>query len=183
MAVYFTSDTHFSHIKIMKYCNRPFKSVSHMNETILNNWRETITKKDVVYHLGDVAFGDDDNVERLVKRITTLPGTKYLVLGNHDIPYRYLYYKAFAEILPPLFTKDFPFPGGKKQRVLLSHYPLLPDDYSFRGAINLHGHMHGRLPCTRMLCDVGVDAWAYKPARLDEILKKMGRKEVQNARN
>jgi len=37
-------------------------------------------------------------------------------------------------------------------------------------AINLHGHSHGRLkPQTRQR-DVGVDAWDFRPVRLEQIL-------------
>ena len=35
--VFFTSDTHFNHTNIIRSCNRPFKDVSHMNETIIAN--------------------------------------------------------------------------------------------------------------------------------------------------
>ena len=29
--VFFTSNTHFNHANIIRFCNRPFKDVSHMN--------------------------------------------------------------------------------------------------------------------------------------------------------
>lgn len=37
MTVWVTSDTHFSHKNIIEYCNRPFKDIYHMNETLVKN--------------------------------------------------------------------------------------------------------------------------------------------------
>ena len=36
--VFFTSDTHFYHGNIIRFCNRPFEDVEMMNETIISNW-------------------------------------------------------------------------------------------------------------------------------------------------
>ena len=38
--LWFTSDTHFCHENIIRYCNRPFKNVEEMNVLVLelNNY-------------------------------------------------------------------------------------------------------------------------------------------------
>ena len=51
--VFFTSDTHFYHGNIIRFCNRPFKSVEMMNETIISNWNNTVGQDDIVFHLGN----------------------------------------------------------------------------------------------------------------------------------
>lgn len=49
--VFFTSDTHFYHGNIIRFCNRPFKDVGMMNETIISNWNNTVGLDDIVFHL------------------------------------------------------------------------------------------------------------------------------------
>ena len=41
--VWFTSDTHFGHAKIIEYCDRPFADVQEMNETLVEINMHTIT--------------------------------------------------------------------------------------------------------------------------------------------
>ena len=50
---FFTSDTHFNHANIIKFCNRPFKDVEQMNETLIANWNRTVGIDDTVFHLDD----------------------------------------------------------------------------------------------------------------------------------
>ncbi len=50
--VFFTSDTHFNHTNIIRFCSRPFKDVEHMNETLIANWNRVVGPDNIVFHLG-----------------------------------------------------------------------------------------------------------------------------------
>ena len=55
--VWLISDTLFDHENIIRYCNRPFRSVEEMNSVMLRNWNRTVRPEDLVYFLGDMSFG------------------------------------------------------------------------------------------------------------------------------
>ena len=80
--LFFTSDTHFNHTNILRYCNRPFKTVGQMNETIITNWNNVVGPDDVIFHLGDFCLGGAEEWNKILDRLN---GRIYLVLGNHDI--------------------------------------------------------------------------------------------------
>jgi calcineurin-like phosphoesterase family protein len=83
--LYFTSDHHFWHTNIIKYCNRPFVSVEEMNEALIQNWNDLVLPEDEVYYLGDFSMA-----ARPVEIYTSrLNGIKYLVPGNHDFCHSY----------------------------------------------------------------------------------------------
>lgn len=81
MKVWFTSDLHFSHANIIKYCNRPFADVDEMNAALIRNWNEVVGPNDLVWNLGDVAMG---NRKRIPEYRQQLNGRIHLVRGNHD---------------------------------------------------------------------------------------------------
>ena len=83
MNIWFTSDTHFGHARILEYCKdtRPFDSVSAMDEALIATWNKQVRPDDTVYHLGDFAFKDAEHTLRLLKR---LHGRIHLIYGNHD---------------------------------------------------------------------------------------------------
>lgn len=55
--IWFTSDTHFGHANIIKYCNRPYKDTEEMNADLIKRWNSTVGKDDLVWHLGDFSLG------------------------------------------------------------------------------------------------------------------------------
>lgn len=79
--IFLTSDTHFSHGNIIKYCGRPFASIAEMNGYIMYRWNDVVGHDDVVIHLGDFSFGSFECESRTA---SALNGYKILLLGNHD---------------------------------------------------------------------------------------------------
>lgn len=80
--VYFTSDTHFGHENIIRYCGRPFRNAEEMNAELIRHWRETVPEDGIVFHLGDFAHGGSRLWNDILHALT---GHKYLILGNHDM--------------------------------------------------------------------------------------------------
>ncbi len=79
--IWFTADFHLSHKNIIKYCNRPFKSVAEMDSILVNNLKERINPKDILYFLGDLTFK-----EKVAHKFFEIfeDIEIYYIIGNHD---------------------------------------------------------------------------------------------------
>jgi calcineurin-like phosphoesterase family protein len=132
--IFYISDTHFSHENIIKFDNRPFKSVEEMNNTMLENWNSVVRKEDVVCILGDFIWKFKDEDFEFVKRLN---GSKRLILGNHDRCKSAKFKNLFESITRYEKIKD----GDKT--IVLCHYPIVAYEGSYNGR-NLHfyGHVH-----------------------------------------
>ena len=183
---YFTSDTHFGHENIIKYCTRPFENSGLMDAAIIQNWNEVVKPEDIVYHLGDVAFTSPDRAKHI---LSVLNGSKVLILGNHDRSGMKMKEWGFAEVHQSL---QLELEGGILAN--LSHYPYkgtpaygdqrkfetknLKDD----GRLLICGHVHDTWKTRpgqykNHMVNVGVDRWDYKPVSEAELLKYV--KELQ----
>jgi len=165
--IYFTSDPHFGHKGVIEYCNRPFDSVEEMDEQLIKNWNDTVSKKDTIYILGDMFFGTKDHAIKILERLN---GQKFLIYGNHD-----------SRLRSGSFAKFFQWRGDLKemkvgdQRFVLCHFAMRTWHKQHKGAIQLYGHSHGRLrddPYALSL-DVGVDNMNYRPVSSDEVMSYM----------
>lgn len=77
--IYFTSDPHYGHANVIKYCSRPFASVDEMTRVLITNWNKVVTPEDIVYCLGDFSLST-----RPAEAITQkLNGIKQ---GNESLP-------------------------------------------------------------------------------------------------
>ncbi len=175
--VWFTSDTHFHHANIVKYCDRPFGHVKTMDSAIIQNWNNVVEPNDDVIIGGDFCWGRKDS---WVWLLHTLNGNKYLAPGNHDktamIP-NDLFVKV-SPLLNVMITGDEEIDDG--QRIVVCHYPMITWNHSHRGSWQLFGHVHsrnnntnreqGRLRClTPNQYDIGVDNNDFTPVSYQQI--------------
>src|SRR5574344_1137749 len=111
--VFVTSDTHFSHTNIIKYCNRPFANAAEMNETLIKRWNSCVNPNDVVIHCGDFALDPSSDMDTIVPRLN---GRIVLILGNHDHKTVAYYSKYFMNVLNTPLTLHVMDQNNKCQR-------------------------------------------------------------------
>ncbi len=178
--IFFTSDTHFNHSNIIKYCGRPFADCNHMEEGLIERWNEVVKPEDDVYHLGDFAFCGTNKALEILHQLN---GRIFLIRGNHD---------NFSQEVRDQFewVKDYyrltvkNFFGGKTEynaRIVLCHYPIESWDGMSHGSWHLHGHCHGSLKRNNLgkRLDVGVDCHHYYPLSFLEVYDIMASRNFQ----
>lgn len=175
--IFFTSDLHFGHRNIIKFCDRPWKTVAEMDEALIENWNSVVKDNDIVFDLGDFAFATNRRWKELIQRLN---GKHYLILGNHDI-HRYPGDKVmemFKRVEQQMIVKI------DNRFVYLNHYPYLCYGGTYRSpgesVWQLFGHVHSGLNSTgtdlkRLVnlfpyqYDVGVDNNNYTPVSWNQI--------------
>lgn len=164
MTTFFTSDTHFNHANIIRYCKRPFADVDTMNRELIARWNAVVTPEDTIWHLGDFAMGKPDAA---VPIFYALNGKKHLIVGNHDgKKVRDLPWDSANGPMQNLYI------DGKK--ITLIHNP---GAVRTPASVVLHGHLHGMSDlhpfekrADTHYIDVGVDCWDYRPVTLETLL-------------
>lgn len=179
---FYISDLHFGHNNIIRYDNRPFKSADQMDKALITNWNAAVSKEDVVYILGDISWHDEDKTCEIFQRLN---GCKILIKGNHDnIKIDSKLAKCFTSIqdYAELYL-------DKKNKVVMSHYPMPFWNGQFRDTIHLYGHVHNShqwnvcenwidelrqlqdLPMRMYNVGCMMDWMNYTPRTLDEIIE------------
>ena len=181
--IWFTSDTHFGHNNIIKFCKRPWKTTEEMDEALIERWNSVVKPDDIVFHLGDFAFATNGRWKELINRLN---GHIYLIVGNHDeIRYPgHQVFELFEGVTTQLALKI------DNRHVYLNHYPFLCYGGTYRNpeqaVIQLYGHIHSGPNCGGMdtdrlvnlfpyQYDVGVDNNNYTPVswqQVQEIINK-----------
>ena len=158
MTAFFTADTHFGDHRTLNIHKRPFASVAEMDDALEHAWNAAVGPDDEVWHLGDFAR----TAAVAARVLPRLNGTKHLILGNNDPEPQapgWASVRAYAET------------QVDGRALVLCHYPFRTWNGAHRGALNLHGHSHGRLKPLPRQFDVGVDARAWSPVTLAGLLK------------
>ena len=195
--IFFTSDQHYWHANVIKYCARPFDSVGEMNEMMVIAHNMTVRPEDTVIHLRDFSLAFRA-VETFPQRLL---GQKAIVPGNHDFCHTFHKKSRTPEnrdkwlrkyedhgflILPEQTTMDLEGLGT----VNLCHHPYSDgsgsdegdhvDKYAAwrpvdDGKILLCGHVHEKWktkfsPKGTLMINVGVDVHGFAPVSLDKLI-------------
>ena len=139
MKKWITSDLHFGHANIMKFCpvtRAGFRDVDHMNQCMIEEWNAQVQAEDEVFILGDVAFLPAAKAVSILRRLN---GNKILIEGNHDrkLLQDPAFRDCFAEVHQYLRYNH------NGQLVIMFHYPIHEWDQMHRGAVHFYGHVHG----------------------------------------
>ena len=181
---FFTSDTHFNHANIIKFCNRPFKDVEQMNETMIANWNRVVGMDNTVFHLGDFCLGGAAEWTKVLDRLN---GRIFLIMGNHDLKnLRQGFIGRFEHVAMQMHIMV------GKQRIYLCHYPFLCFEGGYKNVWQLFGHVHSRksnmgIDAGRLQhlfptqYDVGVDNNDFTPVSFEQVQKIISKQiEQQN---
>lgn len=187
MNIWVTSDQHFQHKNILKYCSesRPFSSVEEMNNILINNWNSVVQPDDIVYVLGDICMGAAEDSPKYIKRLN---GKIILVIGNHDTDKKIEYYKQCSNVIDVI---PYEILFHKGTFYVMNHFPV-EDDYKNQhlkeryhwqdcmdffqenkdNCIWLYGHVHDNAPqgIVNNQLHVGVDTNNLTPVLLDDIV-------------
>lgn len=166
MSIWFTSDTHFNHDKVIPRQNRPFSDITHMHEEMIERWNARVLPTDTVYVLGDFAY-DVPSGWPLLKLWKALNGAKHLVIGNHDEQHPDVLRLPWESQSYMLSAKT----GSRSHKwFTASHYAMETWRGMSSGSLMLHGHSHGTLKRTiPYRFDVGADVWGYAPVHIDQL--------------
>jgi calcineurin-like phosphoesterase family protein len=190
--VFYWSDLHLGHRKVaaIRGFGEGEEAVRRHDLFIFDAWCRTVTDRDLVYVLGDIAVSGFHT--HALPILAGLPGRKRLIAGNHD-PVHPQHRRTFARELPrwlEVFETVSPFERRRLNghTVLLSHYPYeewgegperggreAARDLQYRlpdlGTPLLHGHTHGRERGHGHEFHVGVDAWRDGPVAQELVIE------------
>lgn len=178
--IWFTSDLHFGHRNVLKFCNRPWEDEKLMGRGLIQNWNNTVGDNDIVFVLGDTFwFNDSHSIKRALSQ---LKGKDiYILPGNHDE------FESYHRVVDPrihlcqdVMVVWITEENQPKREVWLSHYPMMTWPHRENGAYQFFGHIHSRpdkfegvdqdLPLHWNQADVGCDFWAWTPVDLDTLM-------------
>lgn len=126
------SDLHLGHEHSRSVFGRPFPTAAAADEAMMNAWYEEVAAGETIICLGDVTV-DGEALPHHQEWWRKAPGTKWLVLGNHDVdPVNRIRPFEIDRTAVTLYAAGDP-------PLVLTHVPLVQVPH---GMVNVHGHVH-----------------------------------------
>lgn len=157
MKLFLTSDHHFFHKNIIKYCNRPYECIDEMHEKMIKEWNSVVPKDGIIIHMGDFICGG--TFEQIKEIVDQLNGHKIITLGNHDGRSRGWFNRVGFD---KVYKRHF-----RVGDILFSHIPCDIHVLNTMGNMyNIHGHSH-KHQYGYPYFNAGVDLHNFKPIEAD----------------
>jgi calcineurin-like phosphoesterase family protein len=165
MQIWFCSDFHLGHWNIVKYCNRPFKSLEEMDSIIIKNFNDRVDENDVVFFLGDFCMKKSSEASEAPQNAFDYYRNQLkckniiFIKGNHDKN------NSTKTIIESIVIEH----GGS--RIYMTHNPkFAKEDFKF----NFCGHVHEKWQFQKIghksiICNLSVENWDYRPVTINEI--------------
>lgn len=150
------------------------ESTERMDATIIDNINSLVMPNDILWILGDFTFAPKKIAQQYRDRIKCK--TVNLIFGSHDRRSGSASIGPVFNITSTQYELNFLY-NGKRQLLVLNHYPMYSWFKSHYGSGQLFGHHHGRFKGIGRSMDVGVDVHNFKPISLDQVMRTLGEKE------
>jgi len=164
--IWWTSDWHLGHFRIISYTGRPFKTLIEMDEIIIKNFNERVGEDDLCFFLGDFCMKRSSEASEAPQNAFEYYRSQLkckniiFIRGNHD---------GHNNVKSPIESLVIQH-GGK--RIYLTHDPKYAKyDFFF----NFTGHTHGKYGKFQKVgkkgynVDLSVENWEYRPVDYNEI--------------
>lgn len=159
--VFFAADPHFGHKNMASY--RGFQDEFYHDEHIVSQWNKVVSKRDVVYLLGDITMEN-----KRYEILSRLNGVINVVLGNHDMKNHVPELLKYVNSVCGCFS----YKG-----YLITHIPVHPMEFEYRVKGNIHGHIHSKIvkkgymnvPDNRYKC-VSMEQINYTPIEFNKLI-------------
>lgn len=154
--VWFISDLHIRHKNILKHQPNRIGVMKLENENdidahdnyIIDLWKKTIKRGDIVYVIGDFILTNKAETEKLIHKLKSNGCKIHLVVGNHDASSKKLpnLFESVKEINVTTFKKSMYDFLDEDLTITMCHYPMVTWPHKPYGALHLFGHIHNNSP-------------------------------------
>lgn len=179
--IYYISDHHFFHLRIIEYCNRPFNHLEEMNVTMVDRWNDVVSSEDTVIYGGDLVLASVRGYkERVVLLLDILNGKKILVGGNHDRSHNTMIKLGFQSSSLYHFENDILVIHDLMRQWHMKEISELIEQAKYV----LYGHVHGlllddpKVAGQEKFINISVEHLDYIPRNIEE-LKVIRRKQLK----
>jgi len=166
MKIFITGNLQLGRPSAIGKWRRPFEDVDEMTETLINNWNDIVTPKDIVYHIGNFAWDPKTAYDALNKLKAK---NIYFLCGDSDQPLLDLQLKGSltprAKIVSDIFLE-------KNIESILSYWPMSEWHLKNKGYYNVIGYPNRKYKTNpkKKVINCSTDQCNFKPQDINSLI-------------